>query len=241
MFVFSRSSVRDLDRLAVEEYRVPSILLMENAARGITGAVLEAIDGDDEARVLIVCGPGNNGGDGLAAARHLHNAGVPVCVLLAGEDGVLSPDSRTNLAIVRAMGLPLVQDPSQPDRAFDSALAKLPNPTLILDALLGTGVDRAVTGALAQTIARINRQRSKECAVFAVDLPSGLDADTGRPALGADGAPGACVRADMTVTLAGLKEGFLNDHAREYVGDLIVVDIGAPIELIERLGERVHV
>ena len=225
----------------MEQYHIPSILLMENAARGITGAVLEAIDGDDEARVLIVCGPGNNGGDGLAAARHLHNAGVPVCVLLTGSDTKLAPDTKANLDIVRAMNLPLVHDPDQPDRAFDSALARLPEPTLILDALLGTGVDRGVTAPMSQFIARINAQHAKGCTVFAVDLPSGLDADTGSPALSEGGTPGACVKADMTITLAGLKEGFLADHARAHVGDLIVVDIGAPVELLQSLGEMVHV
>lgn len=215
---------------------MPSILMMENAARGVAGAILSGTDDPEEARVLIVCGTGNNGGDGLATARHLLNAGMNVAVLLVGSPDTLTPDARTNYTILRTMDALIIEASASADQAFDRIITELGRPDLIADALLGTGTDRPVAGNHAQTITRINSERAKGCTVLAIDLPSGMDADTGHP-VGGKGHP--CVHADLTVTLAGLKKGFLADHAAEALGQVLVVDIGVPIDLLEELGEAV--
>lgn len=245
VYVFSRANIRELDKRAVSTYFMPSILLMENAARGVTGAILDGLGGNTAADVLILAGPGNNGGDGLAVARHLHNAGVSVAIVCVTAPS-MTQDTKINLAIVRAMGLPRFETGASPAKAFADAMAELGgSPEVIVDALLGTGVDRPVTGEFAELIGLTEKARTAGATVVAIDLPSGLDADTGSPAA-APGqpsqtpTPGACVKADLTVTLAGLKAGFLNQSARAYVGDLVVAEIGVPIELVQELGEPVE-
>ncbi len=213
--VFTRDSIRKLDRLAVEQYNIPSIVLMENASHHIAAAALNMVRRISRPRIIIYCGPGNNGGDGLAAARHLHNAGARVSIILSGPASRYSGDAAINVRIAQRMKLPV--------RA--AGRGKHPPCDLIIDALLGTGLDRPVTGVIARLIDRINRQIAP---VLAVDIPSGLDADTGKPL-------GAAIRATHTLTLAGLKLGFLNPAAREYLGKVSIGDIGIPRELAERL------
>lgn len=208
MLTFSRAGIRSLDLIAVTRYRIPSILLMENAAIAITREALSIARANQS--VTIICGPGNNGGDGLAAARHLHIAGRNVRILLAAPRARFSGDAATNLAIVRAMRLPIAP-----------ATSRFGRPHLIIDALFGTGLDRPVTGAAAEVIARINRSRAP---VLSVDIPSGLDADTGLPL-------GAAVRATRTLTLVGRKQGFDVPGARRFTGPVRVGDIGIPPEL----------
>lgn len=213
--VFTRESVRKLDRLAVEQYRIPSIVLMENASIHIASAAMKMVRGKKNPRIIIFCGPGNNGGDGFAAARHLHNAGARVSLILSGPVARYSGDAAINLQITRLMNVP-IRTPSRLGRT-----------DLIIDALLGTGLDRPVTGVIAGFIQKINTQKSP---VLAVDIPSGLDADTGHPL-------GIAVKATQTITLAGLKVGFLNPHARPYLGRVSVGDIGIPRELAASLSK----
>lgn len=214
--IFTRDAVRTLDRLAVEKYHIPSIILMENAALHIAAAALKMLRGKPNPRITIFCGPGNNGGDGLAAARHLHNSHARVTIILSGPVRRYAGDAAINLRIAQAIKLPM---------RVAVGRMKAPPSDLIIDSLLGTGLDRPVTGIIAQLIARINAQHAP---VLAVDIPSGLDADTGRPL-------GAAIRATRTITLAGLKVGFLNSDARPYLGRISVGDIGIPRELAERL------
>jgi NAD(P)H-hydrate epimerase len=230
ILVFSRARVRDVDRLAVEEFGIPSIVLMENAAIGLCEVALEMLEGLGGSAALIACGPGNNGGDGLALARHLHNAGVEVHIVLAADPSRYGGDAAINLRIAQKMDLPLtISAPPDPGVALDRAAAALPRPAIIVDALLGTGVDRPVTGPLRTLIERLNSLRTPQSPVLAADLPSGLDADTGEPL-------GAAVVADATVTFVGLKPGFLTLAAQPFVGEIHIADIGAPAELVRRLG-----
>jgi NAD(P)H-hydrate epimerase len=200
----SVAEARALDRDAVERLGMPSVLLMENAARGV--AVAARALGADQ---VVLCGPGNNGGDGLAAARHLG----PRCVvfLLAEPDPQRAPDAALQLRILRAAGRAI--------RTDDPRAADFPPGTVWIDALFGTGLRRAPDGRAAAWIAELNSARGPR---LAVDVPSGLDADSGVP-LGE-----ACVRADLTVTFEAPKTGLVQDSAKQFVGRIEVVPLGLP-------------
>lgn len=232
--VLTRDASRELDRLAREEFGVPSIVLMENAAAGVATHTIGLLRGREDRGVLIVCGPGNNGGDGLAAARHLANAGVPVAIALSTRPGSYTGDAAINLGIVERMRLPIdAPGPAAPAEAFRASARRLGRPGVVVDALLGTGLSRPVEEPVASLIAEIEGWRKGGSAVLAVDVPSGLDADTGEPM-------GVAVRATTTVTFEALKAGFLSLAAQEYVGEVVVTGIGAPRCLLERLGTRVR-
>jgi hydroxyethylthiazole kinase-like uncharacterized protein yjeF len=221
LHILTREAVRSVDRDAVERYRIPGIVLMENASLGLAAHAVEMCETRPAAdpHVLIVCGGGNNGGDGWALARHLHNAGIRITVVPLGEprDGT---DAATNCAIVRAMNLP--------EHELDDACT-LPACDLIVDAIFGTGLDRAITDRSADVITAINRAQTP---VLAVDVPSGLDCDTGEPL-------GVCITAQRTVTFVAFKPGFLNPHAQEYLGEVWIEQIGAPVELIDQYATAV--
>ena len=234
-YVFTRRQIRELDRLAAEEFAMPSILLMENAARGVAGVILEGLQGIEDPAALVVCGPGNNGGDGLAIARHLANRDVRVAIVLGAPAAKYVGDALANLRIVQKMDLPIVEAGAAPDDAIAAALERMGDPVVVVDALLGTGLDRPAIGVAADLIGRMNALKTRGCTLVAVDVPSGLDCDTGLPATGPEGA-GRAVEADLTIALAGVKAGFLAMNAQKYVGELVVVDIGAPRELVRRLG-----
>jgi hydroxyethylthiazole kinase-like uncharacterized protein yjeF len=231
VYILTREAVREVDRLAAAEFGIPSIVLMENAAFHIADLALHLVEEKPSPRILIVCGPGNNGGDGLAAARHLHNAGAVVEIVLAAPEAALAGDAATNLQICRRMGLPMqVEDTLNPGRALQEAAIRLGQPDLIIDAILGTGLRDRVRDPLAGVIAALNRT-AKDLAVtvLAVDIPSGLECDSGE-------ALGIAVQADVTISMVGLKAGFTKLAAQSIIGDVVVVDIGAPRELTERLG-----
>lgn len=231
LFLFTRDQVRSLDRLAIDEFGIPGVVLMENAARHAADVALDGVEGEDDPAALIVCGPGNNGGDGLAVARHLHNAGLDVSIMLLGHPSPGS-DAATQLAIAERMRLHLRHAPSDDagQMVLDAARA-LGGPSVIIDAIFGTGLSRPPTGSGAGAIAAINQLASDACPVLAIDCPSGLNVDTGEPL-------GECVRASVTVTFAGLKPGFLSLDAQAWLGEVIVADIGVPRELLERIGTR---
>jgi hydroxyethylthiazole kinase-like uncharacterized protein yjeF len=218
-YIFDRHSVREVDRLAIEEYAIPGVVLMENAARGLERAALEMLAGAFAAQrkpcVGIVCGTGNNGGDGYALARLLHNAGCHVTIHPLGSPRG-GTDAASNRTICERMKLAM-QPLSGPEQ--------LRGNDLIVDAILGTGLDKPVQGDAAHAIEWINQANRP---VLAVDVPSGMDCDTGSPL-------GACVKATHTVTFVGLKKGYESLDAQKLLGEVTVADIGAPIELVKRL------
>jgi NAD(P)H-hydrate epimerase len=221
--LFDRASIREVDRAAISDYGIPGVVLMENAARGLAKHAITMLAGAGRAtsrRVLIVCGSGNNGGDGYAAARHLHNSGVAVTLATLGQPAP-GTDAAINHDICRRMKLD-TQPMTQAMRGDSARFA------LVIDAIFGTGLDREVTGDAAHAIRWIN---SSGVAVLAADVPSGMDCETGMPL-------GVCVKASATVTFAGRKTGFLEPRAQELLGDVVVADIGVPRELLERLGRR---
>jgi hydroxyethylthiazole kinase-like uncharacterized protein yjeF len=230
LFEMTADQCRELDRAAVEHYAIPSIVLMENAAIGLRHHAIGVLKSTPNPSAIICCGPGNNGGDGLALARHLHNHGVCVRIVLTQPAGDYRGDAAINLAIVKRMGIPCAGE-SEVVEKYD-----LLHATLIVDALFGTGLSRAIEGATGQLIDGINaaRVRHPNTRVLSVDLPSGMNADTGKPI-------GECVvRADMTVTLAALKPGMACVEAHELLGEVHVVPIGAPIELLRSLGRAIE-
>jgi NAD(P)H-hydrate epimerase len=213
----SRAQVREVDRRCIEDYHLPGIVLMENAARAATDLALTMLRNHDRPTALIVCGGGNNGGDGLAVARHLHNRGVDVRLALAVDSASYRGDALINWHVAEAMKLPTLT-PNDP-RAIQPARF-----TLIIDALFGTGLSSP-----PRETTWIDAMNHAATPILAIDLPSGLDCDTGVP-LGP-----SCVRATHTVTFVAEKLGFANPSARQYLGDVTVGDIGAPRELIEAI------
>ena len=214
MIVLSRDQVRNLDRIAVERFGIPGPLLMENAGRGAADVLLRRYA--TPGRTAIVAGRGNNGGDGFVIARHLANRGHRVETLILGKpERFRGPgDAGLNFGIVERMGLTVVPI-SEPAELAD----RLRDSDLIVDAILGTGLSGEVRGLAAGAIHAINQAGRP---VFAVDTPSGLDCDTGKPL-------GAAVRAAATATFAAMKIGFTKPEAEAYTGPVDVVDIGTPV------------
>jgi NAD(P)H-hydrate epimerase len=212
--MLTRDEVRAIDRRAIEEYSVPGVVLMENAGRGAAELLLSlAVHG----RVVVCCGKGNNGGDGFVIARHLDNRRVPVRVLLFGRPEELSGDAAVNFAIIQRAGLPIATHAKTP---LDLAAVRteLAGAEWVVDALFGTGLSGPVRAPFDQVITAINESGAR---VLAVDIPSGLDCDTGRPL-------GATVRARHTATFVAPKKGFVEPAAREWLGKVHVIDIGVP-------------
>jgi len=209
----TRSQVRQVDRRAIEQYHIPGIVLMENAARAVAVCAWEML-GRRPGNVLILCGGGNNGGDGLAAARHLHNRGANVNIALTTDPKSYLGDALVNWDIVSAMNIS-----AQP---FDAQMLGQ-WPQLLIDAIFGTGLSQPVREPYPAIFAAVN---AAGIPVLAVDLPSGMDCDTGRPL-------GACIKASRTVTFVAPKTGFAEPEAKQFLGEVVVGDIGCPPELIE--------
>lgn len=196
------------------------LVLMENAARGAVDVLMSL---GCRGPVAIVCGKGNNAGDGFAIARHLEIRGVPVKVLLAGDPIGLQGDAAWNYRILEKCRLPIVQLEPLDEMILAS---ELENCEWIVDAMLGTGSTGAPRPPLDQIISHLNWAGLPK--TLAVDVPSGLDCDTGEAA-------DTTFRADHTVTFVAAKPGLLTEPAREFVGRLHVVDIGAPRVLVEEI------
>jgi len=214
----TRKQVREVDRRAMEQYQIPGIVLMENAARAVAVCAWDML-GRRPGNVLIICGGGNNGGDGLAAARHLHNRGANVSIGLTSDPKKYQGDALVNWNIVSAMNISA--------RAFEAGMLK-DWPELVIDAIFGTGLSEAVREPFPEIFAAVN---GAEVPILAVDLPSGLDCDSGR-------ALGACIKADRTITFVAPKIGFAEADAKAVLGDVVVGDIGCPPELIEAVGQE---
>jgi NAD(P)H-hydrate epimerase len=228
-FSASREQVRRLDARCVSDYGLSSLVLMENAGRGVADLLCRLIqDSGPEpgGPSVICCGRGNNGGDGFVAARHLDLRRLPVEVLLFAEPASLTGDAAVNFRVLEKCGVPIRVFAGQPVMA-ELAVA-LANGDWIVDALLGTGSHGDPRPPLDQIIGAINAAGKP---ILAVDLPSGLDCDTGQA-----GHP--TVRAPYTCTFVAAKRGFSAPAADEYTGQVHIADIGAPRKLVDEiLGE----
>ncbi len=228
MRVLTAAEMQAFDRRAIEVWGVPALVLMENAALGVADAIGARYP---QARsVAIFCGPGNNGGDGLAVGRQLATRGCEVALwVLAGEHG-LRGDAATQLAIVRRLELNVEELPAAlGEEALEACLAAAARADVVVDALFGTGLTRGLAGDWAALVAGINRLAVPR---VAVDLPSGLDASRG-------GLIGPHVRADLTVTFACPKLAHVLAPAAEACGEVVVADLGVPLWLDEE-GESVE-
>jgi len=216
MIVTTAETMRALDRRAIEEMGIPGIVLMENAGRGCAEAIRRYYGPFTRKPVVILAGRGNNGGDGLVIARYFHQWGLPFKVFLLSEIEKVRGDARTNLNICLNAGVPLEAVPDW--EAFCARMADVTTAHTLVDAMLGTGLTLEVKGFLRRVIEFLN-----QCSipVVAVDIPSGVDASTGRIL-------GAAVRADMTMTMALPKVGLLIHPGADLAGRVEVVDIGFP-------------
>lgn len=226
--LLTRAEIREIDRITIEEFCLPGVVLMENAGRNAATAILRFIGHLPDERFVIVAGSGNNGGDGLVIARHLEAAGANVRVLLAAEADRFKGDAATNLMVVKRSGIPLTCLAGHPVSAWHEALA---DATCVIDALLGTGTNGPARGDIVIAINSIVAwaDRSSIHRVIAIDLPSGLDCDTGKSL-------GPCVRATRTLTFVAAKAGFTTSEARRLTGQVERLDIGAPRAVLARFG-----
>lgn len=220
-----RQKSREIDRRAVEQFGMSSLVLMENAGRALADLLIAL---EVHPPVVVCCGKGNNGGDGLVLARHLDLRGIAVRVVLWADPAKLAPDAAANYVIASRSGIPMTilgdADYSSPLGGARVA-GELRDAAWIVDALLGTSGSGEPRPPLDQAIAAINAQ---EAVRLAVDLPSGLDCDTGTAAH-------HTIRARHTGTFVAAKAGFFAPGAEQYTGQVHVLDIGAPRRLIEEI------
>jgi hydroxyethylthiazole kinase-like uncharacterized protein yjeF len=225
MIVVTAEQMREMDRLTIQRYGVPSLTLMERAGTGITQAIIERFARNARKGVLIVAGKGNNGGDGFVVARLLKKKRIPCEVALLARKDELSTDAAHNLnAFLKLKGK--VSEIATND--LDSLGDRARKNGLIVDAILGTGVKNDVRGLYADAITLIN---TTGVPIVAVDIPSGLDTDKGKPL-------GAAVQAEMTVALAFPKLGEMIYPGLDYVGELVVADIGIAEEAIAAVAPK---
>jgi NAD(P)H-hydrate epimerase len=218
----SRQQVRQVDERAIKEYGISGLVLMENAGRGVTDVLGQlGIAGP----VVIACGKGNNAGDGFVIARHLDLRGYSVRVLLWADPAELQGDAEANFRILEKTGVPILRVDGGPEA--DRVEGHLADAAWIVDALLGTGARGEPRPPFDAAIDRINAARAPK---LAIDLPSGLDCDTGQAAQ-------HTVVAAHTCTFVASKPGFFVPGADRYTGQLHVLDIGAPRKLIEEMFE----
>jgi len=212
MTAITARQMKAIDQAAVERLGIPSAVLMENAGRGAAEAILKTLRRIEDPKVVIVCGPGNNGGDGFVAARHLMIRGIRPKVFVLTDEAALKGDAAMNARILKNLKLPLTFDRPAP--------SVLKNADLVVDAVFGIGLGRGITGAMKDAIERINAHARR---VMALDIPSGLDADTGA-------VRGICVKAQVTVTFHQEKKGLRAPGARRYTGRIVTVPIGFPFK-----------
>ena len=228
MKVATAEQMQELDRKAIESYRIPGIVLMENAGRGATDVIFNTFPDLQKKKIVIVAGKGNNGGDGFVIARHLLNHGISVKVFLLSDPKGLRGDAETNFHIFHRMKGEVISVPSSKD--YQKVRKDLEKVDLLIDGIFGTGLDAEVRGYYREVIDHLNTLQKP---IIAIDIPSGLDANTGKPL-------GTAIRASLTVTFGLPKVGHLVVPGLDYVGRLKVIDIGIPKNLVEEEKIQTH-
>ena len=228
MRILNTAQMRDADRRTIDDIGIPSLVLMENAGRQAVAA-MEAMYTDLlDRQVAVLCGRGNNGGDGFVVARTLAQRGVDVSVFLIGRVAEVRGDARVNLEILGRLGLTVVEVADS--QAWELHVSEVGDCTLIVDAIFGTGLNAPVSGFIESVITDVN---ASGIPVVAIDLPSGLSADSAEPI-------GPSIEAGLTVTLAAPKLPLVLPPAETRAGDIVIADIGIPAEVLESVeGPRV--
>lgn len=220
--VLTRRESRQVDKRAVEQWGISSLVLMENAGRGAADGLCRLESSDRHASIF--CGKGNNGGDGLVMARHLHLRGWNVQAILFHDPDTFSPDTRANFLIAQQCGISLHHLANHESPQLETLLdAASQQSRWLVDSLLGTGSTGAPRNPLDKVIGWMNRASVRR---IALDVPTGLDCDTAEVA-------GIAVQADYTFTFATAKPGLLSDSAAAHIGHLEVLDIGLPRQLLQ--------
>src|SRR5436190_9059292 len=229
MRVLNTAQMREADRRTIDDIGIPSLVLMENAGRQ-TVAAMEAVHTDlSERQVAVLCGRGNNGGDGFVVARTLAQRGVDVSVFLMGRVADVRGDARINLEILGRLGRSVVEIGDS--QAWELHFSEVRDCSIIVDAIFGTGLNAPVSGLIESVIADVN---AAGITVVSIDVPSGLSADAAEPI-------GESIEADTTVTLGAPKLPLVLPPAETRAGDIVIADIGIPSGVLEGLdGPRIE-
>jgi NAD(P)H-hydrate epimerase len=214
---FSVSLARQVDRIAIERFGMSSLVLMENAGRGVADRLLPVASGSKP--IVLLCGTGNNGGDGLVVARHLLFAQLPVSIWMMGSIERLTSDAMANYLILQQAGVMVRFAAEQ----FSALQREIQDADILVDAMLGTGAQGAPRGVMAEVILQTNRSDALR---VAIDLPTGLDADTGQ-------VHQPTFMADRTYTFVAAKTGFDHPDAQCYLGAVEVLPIGIPSVVLD--------
>ncbi len=223
MRILNAAQMREADRFTIEDIGIPSFVLMENAGRQVVSAIETAFESRLEGRVAVLCGRGNNGGDGFVVARTLVQRGIDATVFLIGSVADVRGDARLNLDILGRLGVTVVEIGDE--QAWELHFSEISHCSLIVDAIFGTGLKAALGGMMETVVADVN---TSGIPIVSIDLPSGLSADT--PQL-----IGHCIDASMTVTLAAPKLPLVLPPGEAHAGDVVIADIGIPPEVLDGL------
>ncbi|MFZ5969464.1 MAG: NAD(P)H-hydrate dehydratase [Bacillota bacterium] len=228
MKIVNSKQMKNLDRIAVDEFGIPEAVLMENAGIAVFHEVMKSLERMESQRVSIICGRGNNGGDGFVAARHLFQQGVRVKVFIIGNPTVIAGAARVNYEIIENLGLSI--ETIGKTEEIHKLIDGMKESGLIVDAIFGTGLDREMTDFMRDIIHRINELQKK---VISVDIASGVMTNTGAIA-------GAAIKAEKTVVLQLPKIGNVNYPGAAYCGELVLKDIGIPHRAIGEAGISIN-
>lgn len=216
------AQIRKLEKIAIEQIGLPSVVLMENAGRAVADSLLKSFSASPRLRVAVLCGTGNNGGDGFVAARHLWARGVMAEVLVCGNISDLKHDPKIFYDALKSLRITV-----RPIRTINASFVRrISKVDVVIDAIFGIGLNRPLEGFYRQVVQAVNDSRKK---IWAVDIPSGLDGSTGK-------IWGECMKATTTVSFSCMKRGFLINDGPRCTGRVRAVDIGIPDVLFRRLG-----
>jgi NAD(P)H-hydrate epimerase len=229
MRILNAAQMREADRFTIEEIGIPSLVLMENAGRQVVAAMEASYEARLNGRVAVLCGHGNNGGDGFVVARTLMQRGIDTSVFVIGPLTQVRGDAKTNLDILGRLGVTVVEIGDE--QSWELHFSEISQCTLIVDAIFGTGLKSALGGMMETIVADVN---ASSIPIVSIDLPSGLSADTPHVI-------GDCIDASMTVTLAAPKLPLVLPPGEEHAGDVVIADIGIPHDVIDGIeGQRIE-
>jgi NAD(P)H-hydrate epimerase len=229
MILVTAAEMQEMDRQTIETHGIPGLELMENAGRGATRVLMEQFGRRIKTGVGIICGKGNNGGDGFVIARCLAEQRINASVYLLAKTAAVKGDAATNLKRLAALGVPVIEIPDED--SFSKLKSDLSRCDLLVDAILGTGLAANVRGYFKTVIDFINDLNRTGIPVFAVDIPSGLNSDTGQPC-------GTCIRAQGTATFALAKIGHYTYPGTDYTGKLEIIEIGIPDAVVAAVSPK---